>query len=243
MMILLLILVLAYAATEGPDATSLDAISSPDVVTACEAVTSSDANSSIDLFNSPCVIVDSEVMISEEQHSVPETAEGGIPPDFQILKLSWSKGISLPPGWDRPVYSASNPNRDSRSASQSSRLGGRRRTYYIYSAKIRNSGKNVIKAMAWEYRVLDPESKKELGRHQFWTYTKIGLNKTVTLEGRSASPPSKVVSVAGLEKDKRSPYIEQAVIKCVIYADGMLWKNPATDEADCERLKRGRLRS
>src|SRR5262249_6073409 len=114
---------------------------------------------------------------------------------------------------------------------------GQRTPVYVYSMKLKNAGNQTITGMAWEYRVLDAGNGKELSSHSFVSSQKIDPNKTVNVQGTSSSPPSDVVSVAGLEKDKRSPFVERAVIRCVAYADGTHWQLSADDEDGCEVLK------
>lgn len=162
------------------------------------------------------------------------------PPEIEILKTSWLRVRNHPRGIARPGSSASSRPVNERGAGKGSAgsRGEKESDYYIYSAKIKNRGAREIKALAWEYRILDPGSNKELAKHRFWTHTSIGAEQTVTLEGGSVSPPSNVVSVAGLEKNRRSPFVESVVIKCVIYADGSLWRDPSSSEGACERLKK-----
>jgi hypothetical protein len=169
-------------------------------------------------------------------------------PRIKLEKLSWKKETPLPRGWDRPIYSASSPSSyDPHSAPASGRnrstiRKGQRNPYYSYSAKITNLDNKTIEAVAWDYRVADAATALELSKHSFRSYNKIAKNKTVTLTGRSSEPPSRVVSVVALEKNSSSPFIEQAIIKCVIYSDGAEWKNPFSPDGDCERLRLGAQR-
>lgn len=175
-----------------------------------------------------------------------DAPDGPAPPGVSVLKLKWSRGLQFPRGWDRPVYDASGPINDPFSAENRASVsspgspfppGGRLPYFYDYTAKIRNDGAKEIKGMIWEYVLRDPVSKKVLGRHRFYSYEKVGANKNATLRGRSSSPPSKVVSAGGLEKDARSPYDERAEVKCVMYADGSWWRHPSAREAECFDLK------
>ena len=171
--------------------------------------------------------------------------DGGATFQIKIVKLSWSKRTPPPRGWDRPLYSAANPSSYDPSRPTASSKGrprstrGRRSPYYFYEVTLTNEGDKTVQAIAWDYRISDPSTLRELSLHSFKSYVEIRKDKTITLEGRSAEPPSRVVSIAGLQKDKRSPFIEQAMVKCVIFSDGTLWKNPFAPLTECETLRAG----
>jgi hypothetical protein len=178
--------------------------------------------------------------------SVAQDGSANPQPGIQILKVKSTRVTPPAPGWDRPIYSSSDPS-DGRIATpgrfpRSTRFPRPRSPFYVYSVKIKNEGKKAITGVAWEYLVTDPADNSELSRHRFWTWEKVGSTKSKTLEGRSPSPPSNIVSVAGLQKDKRSPYLEKVILKCVMYSDGTTWTSAESTEHDCQRLKRGPYR-
>jgi hypothetical protein len=105
--------------------------------------------------------------------------------------------------------------------------------------KIKNDCAKAIKGVAWEHLFADPDSRKELGRHQFVSFEKIDAYESATLHGNSYSPPATVVSAEGLKKDKRAPFLERVEFKCVLYTDGTVWRHPAAQGNECEYLKRG----
>ncbi|HKC65278.1 MAG TPA: hypothetical protein VKB86_16675, partial [Pyrinomonadaceae bacterium] len=115
---------------------------------------------------------------------------------------------------------------------------GRPRFGYIYSLKIKNNGQKTIKAVAWEHIFIDPGNHQELGRVLLRTLHKVSPTKSVTLEGEANRPPTRVVSVEGLQKDSRSPFDEHVEVKCVMYSDGSFWKDASVDERVCRGLKR-----
>ncbi len=181
--------------------------------------------------------------------SAQDVSDKRTPPGVVFLKLKWSRDVQLPRGWDRMPMGASasglpsdlSAERDRGGVGPSGRplpTGGGRRFVYDYSAEIRNDGAKEMKGFIWEYIVSDPGSGKELGRHRFYSYKKVSANKKATLRGRSRNAPSKVVSAAGLEKDKRSPFDERVEIRCVMYADGSWWMHPSVRESECLNLKR-----
>jgi hypothetical protein len=181
------------------------------------------------------------VVIGAAQQPTPRAAES--PAEFEILKLKWEKVIPLPRDNDWP-----SAERDAAPIYRPplGRRGGggfsRQRAFYLYSMRLKNTGAKKLKAVAWEYYFLDPATKKELGRQRLLGYKKIGVNKTETVESASPTPPTKVVTVAGLEKNKRSPFEERAVILCALYDDGTQWLGPGGTERDCDALRRAEKR-
>jgi hypothetical protein len=107
--------------------------------------------------------------------------------------------------------------------------------FYVYSLKIRNVGPKVIEGLAWDYLLIDQNSKAELGRHQFLSYAKAPTNKSIQLRGQLRSSPVRVVAASG--QKTRPRFIEKAVIECVLYADDTVWRNPHASDGVCESLK------
>jgi hypothetical protein len=100
---------------------------------------------------------------------------------------------------------------------------------YRYRASVKNSGVKMIKAVNWMYIFTDPGSGEELARHRFHTRTKIRPGQVKELAEFDHSPPSKVVSAAGLEKSVAQPFVEQVVITRIEYGDGTVWQIKKVD--------------
>lgn len=96
--------------------------------------------------------------------------------------------------------------------------------HYLYEAKIKNTGVKTIRAIVWEYSLLDPDTKLEVGRHQFTGNMTVRPGKTVNLVGRSTKPPTGVVEVAKSGQTLPSKYQERVVIQRVEYDDGTFWQ-------------------
>lgn len=157
------------------------------------------------------------------------------PPDLVILNLKWSKQLSQRAILDssKPVFDSSAKEVDLNNSIPTRNVTSSR---YAYAVKLRNEGEKKIKGIVWEYIFVDPQSKEELGRHQFVSNKKIGENQSVTLSARTVAAPSIIVSAKGLEKDERSPYLERVDIKCVLYSDDSLWRHPGMKEHECAKL-------
>jgi hypothetical protein len=177
-------------------------------------------------------------------------AKPAAPPAITVTKLKWSREFQRPVTWRGSDSIALGPIPDWFPSLESQPFSNVRREpthspfpssgrlsyVYVYSAKVTNNSAQAIRAVAWDYVVSDPGSKQELSRHHFYSHKKIGKHSDATLRGRSVAPPSNIVTVAGLEKDKRSPYDERVEFKCVVYADGTSWQNPSAGESECFNL-------
>lgn len=106
--------------------------------------------------------------------------------------------------------------------------------YYLY-IKIKNTSDKKILSVAYDFVFTDPGTKEELKRYSRRGFETIGANQTKWVRSMSQGPPQKV-SLAGLQKDKRSPFDERAEIKCVLFSDGSGWKAPDADKKTCDDL-------
>ena len=184
--------------------------------------------------------------------------------NIEILKLHWEKQITLPRNFDpydiptngtftdpasrTSAAAPSSPLDATRSATARSAAAagssnpfpatpGRLPVFYIYSLKIRNTGIKLIEGIAWDYLFIDPKSNAELGKHQFLSYASIPSQKSTTLKSQLRSPPIRILREAGSEKNTRSKLTERAMVQCLLFADGTLWKNPSARAGVCELLK------
>lgn len=98
---------------------------------------------------------------------------------------------------------------------------------YVYQVKIRNTGKKTIRAVDWGYIFTDPETRQEQGRHRYSNKVKIRPEQNTGLVGRTASPPTYIVSAKNAGKDIRKRLSEEVVIYRIEYDDGTVWQNPA----------------
>jgi len=107
---------------------------------------------------------------------------------------------------------------------------------YFISIKVENNSPRNIRSIAYDYVFTDPGNKEELKRYSLRAFGTIGVKETKWLKsGPGLGPPQKV-SIAGLQKDKRSPFDERAEIKCVLFMDGTGWKAPDADQKTCDEL-------
>lgn len=119
---------------------------------------------------------------------------------------------------------------DPRSGAQPDPIG--RRYYgssrgYIYEVKFKNTGLKTIRGLVWEYVLLDPDTKLELGRHSFTSRKSIAPSKSKTLFGRTASRPAAVIRVVKAGNPLPPHYDEQVVIQRIAYDDGSTWSRPS----------------
>ncbi len=83
-----------------------------------------------------------------------------------------------------------------------------------------------IKWETWDFIFTDAANNTELKRQSLANRQKIDVNQKKTLRFTTQAAPPKIVSVGGLEKDKRSPFTQSASIRCLLFADGSVWEQP-----------------
>ena len=178
--------------------------------------------------------------------------------NIQILKLKWEKQMRLPEDFDPAAGSTGSINDPTRSSSGRGANGGggsgasattegmvpsapsRVAFVYVYSMKVKNTGPKPIEAVAWDYVLLDPTSHAEVARHQFLSFEKVQPDKTATFESRQRTPPILKTKIEAREGDKQAKTEEQAIIRCVLYADETTWRDPDTPENVCDWLRKGK---
>ncbi|MCA1634121.1 MAG: hypothetical protein LC802_10505 [Acidobacteria bacterium] len=175
-------------------------------------------------------------------------ARAGAPPSLVVLKLKWERQIDRSPV-ARPARNTggsvvSDPDALNNPAGLRTTGWNPFPPYvYIYSVEVRNDHLKQIRWVSWEYVLTDPVSKRELGRHEFFSSEKIGAGKRKTLQGRTRSTPSRVVDAEGLGKGKGTLHEEHVEFRCVGYDDRTWWHHPSSQESECvEAEKRGKSR-
>jgi len=186
-------------------------------------------------------------------------------PNLEILKLHWEKQIKLPRNFDpapatgtggfvdptarTSVYtgtgSAADVTRPAVSGNRTHSLPGvafptvpgRLPIFYNYSMKVKNNSVKVIEGIAWDYTFIDPKSDKEIGRHQFLSYSRIPTNQGSTMRAELRSPPVRVVPSPASSQSEHQKLTGRALIQCVLYADDSVWKSPQAREGVCDLLR------
>jgi hypothetical protein len=139
-----------------------------------------------------------------------------------ILKYSWS---SHRPGWDRRLTGGMGPVRDSSGqinppvlarGSPPTQLG------YLYKTKFANEGQKEVRAIVWEYRFIDKETR-EFTAHRFHSRLKLKPKESWELKEFSYSPPASVANVNAAGKKLKEAFEEEVRIVRVEYADGTVW--------------------
>jgi hypothetical protein len=97
-------------------------------------------------------------------------------------------------------------------------------TYYLYEAKVVNTGAKKIRAVVWEYVLFDHETEREVGRHLFESKVGIGAGKSAGLSAWSTQPPAKVLDASKAARKSREQFNERVDIQRVQYDDGTVWE-------------------
>ena len=102
----------------------------------------------------------------------------------------------------------------------------RPRDGYRYEVQIRNTGAKTIKLIDWDYIFLDPDTLKEVARHQFTSNGTVKPGNSKKISVFYLQPPVKTVSVKMLSKKNMANFKEQVVLMRIQYSDGSVWQRP-----------------
>jgi hypothetical protein len=102
----------------------------------------------------------------------------------------------------------------------------RPRDGYRYKVQIRNTGAKTIKLIDWDYIFLDPNTLKEVARHQFTSDDTIKSMKSKEISVFYLNPPVKTVSAEMLSNKNIANFKEQVVLIRIQYSDGSVWHHP-----------------
>ena len=178
------------------------------------------------------------------------------PPDVTVVKFSWSKeriGWERDPfggaveSYDEMRVRTRNEKRieDAKRGNNSAEIDRLKRDaradaaiierqrqkappryVFLYKVAVKNNSAKTIKAIDWDYIFFDPDTKNEIGRHQFTSEEKIGSDKNKELDVLFPLPPTKTISVYELNKKERTGINEQVVLMRIQYSDGSIWQRP-----------------
>ena len=170
------------------------------------------------------------------------------PPEFQIVKYSWSKDRI---DWEGdPLRTPVESYREMTSRVRTERRQGTAleerlnratkeelkepskppRYAFGYKLQVNNAGTKTIREIDWDYIFLDEVSGEELGRRQFTSVEKVSPGKRKELVVRASAAPSNRISVYSLGKDEHKGMIEKVLILRLLYDDGTSWTHPEMKE-------------
>jgi hypothetical protein len=113
------------------------------------------------------------------------------------------------------------------------------RPLWVYTLQFKNIGTKKIAGLVWDYVIVGTASEKELARLQFRNQEKVGVNRSITIQGTSLEPPHLpvVTTVEELQKEGGTPERDLVEIKCILYSDGTWWRHPSVGASDCRKAK------
>lgn len=100
-------------------------------------------------------------------------------------------------------------------------------TYYLYRAKIRNTGSKDIRNVIWHFVLIDSATETEVGRHRFIGKVSIKAGKSAELVARSRTPPTRIVRAGKSSQELPGKHTERVMIERIEYEDGSVWLRPA----------------
>jgi hypothetical protein len=95
---------------------------------------------------------------------------------------------------------------------------------FMYQARIRNAGKNIIEVLFWEYRFKELANPANVSSRHFLCGVHIKPGKEQELSIFSTFSPGGVVSAGSLEDKSGKLFEEKILINRVEYADGTIWQ-------------------
>ena len=167
-----------------------------------------------------------------------DTSKSDTPPGVTIRSFKWQKagaGATV----DAWLKAESDSVRSDPSSATTDPGSGDRPIWFLYSVEIQNDGTKSIKAVRWDYVIVNRNSLEELGRHIFDNFENIGSHKTKSLHARSRRPPTTVVRVPKEGEDDKPDVVEKVTLKCVVYDDGSVWEQPGIPAKSCDSLRQG----
>jgi hypothetical protein len=100
------------------------------------------------------------------------------------------------------------------------------KAFYIYELKVKNTGRQEIRNLIWEYVFFEPGTTQEVGRLHFASKANMKPGSTKHLVVHSTESPAGTINAAKVGKNPRDQYSEQIVIRGIEYADGSVWSAP-----------------
>lgn len=181
------------------------------------------------LFLGACLLISSPVVSQE-------VSQSELPAGVTILKVKWDTYTTSTTASGPLTTSPDNPNRLPL-PTQGTAATIVRTQLYVYSMELTNDGPKPIKAVAWDFIFADTTNKTELMRQSLANLQQIDIKQKKTLRFTTQAAPPKIVSAGGLGKNNRSPFIQSASIRCLLFADGSVWEHPNLKDA-CGELQR-----
>src|SRR5689334_10748515 len=127
-----------------------------------------------------------------------EPPKSQTPPGVEIRKYKWEKvgpGPSVDATFKAETDSPNGTTNDPNTPAQASGVKDQNAPFFLYSIELKNDGNKAIKAILWNYLIIDNATNQELGRHEFVSFEKVGSNAVRTLTVKSRLTPSRIVTV------------------------------------------------
>lgn len=163
------------------------------------------------------------------------------PPGVTIVKYKWLRmgvGPTVDATFKAENDSATGSTSDPAVPAQASGVSDQNAPFFMYSLELRNDAGKTIRAVLWNYLIIDSKENEELGRHEFVSFDKVGRNSAKTLTVKSRLLPSRLVTVEDTPPTVTSTVVERVVLKCVVFDDGSVWQQSPASRQACEALRK-----
>lgn len=96
--------------------------------------------------------------------------------------------------------------------------------YYLYKARIKNTGTKEIRNVVWHFVLSDSATETEVGRHRFMGKVSIKAGKSAELVARSRTPPTRIVRAGNSNGERPGKHAQRVMIERIEYDDGSVWQ-------------------
>jgi hypothetical protein len=169
-------------------------------------------------------------VVSPQGISLPE-----LPPGVSIRNVKLETFTTVSSAGSIVGTPISNPNRLPL-PTDGSAVRIERTELHVYSIELNNHGPKPIKALAWDFVFADTTTGAELLRHSFANVQQIDTGKYKTVRFTTQLSPPRTVTAEVLAK-KTAPFLQRALLQCVLFTDGSTWELPQASRKPCERLQ------
>jgi hypothetical protein len=156
-----------------------------------------------------------------------------------VISQKWYEVVDYQFLHDSSPYSASQsqlPTPDNFPSNSKPTGGIKTNRHFVYETVIKNETDKKIIGLAWDFVIFTPDGKTEEERQQFVFISHLRKFKKVKLEGKTVTPPARVINAKNYEEKDLKP-IQLTEVKCVVFEDKTTWKRDGTDEKVCEDLR------
>ena len=94
---------------------------------------------------------------------------------------------------------------------------------YVYEIRLLNNGPRTIRRIVWDFDLLEPDTKRQVGHHTFTSVRTIRSGQSTRLVERSTRNPISLVDVKQVGREGTQQYEVRVTINRIEYDHGSAW--------------------